>query len=90
MDWIVLKTEMFERKFSKLDKSIQKEIEDIKNQLKINPYVGRELKYEFFREKKVGKFRIYYLIYKKYVIVYLITVSEKKDQQKTINTIYYS
>jgi len=24
MDWIVLKTEMFERKFSKLDKSIQK------------------------------------------------------------------
>jgi hypothetical protein len=55
--------------------------------LKEDPFIGKPLQVDFFREKKVGKFRIYYLIYKKYVIVYMITISEKKDQQKAINTI---
>ena len=64
MKWKVLKTELFEKKFRKLDKSIQQQIEDIRDQLKENPFVGRALESDYFREKKVGKFRIYYLIYK--------------------------
>ena len=30
---------------------------------------------------------MYYLVYKEYAVVYMITISEKKDQQKAINTI---
>jgi len=87
MKWRILKTELFEKKFNKLDRSIQNQIKKIRDQLKENPYVGKSLQVEFLREKKVGKFRIYYLIYKENVIVYMITISEKKDQQKAINTI---
>lgn len=87
MKWRILKTELFERKFNKLDKSIQQQIEKIRDQLKENPFVGKPLQVEFLREKKVGKFRLYYLIYKEYVIVYMIAISEKKDQQRAINTI---
>ena len=49
--------------------------------------MGRALESDYFREKKIGKFRIYYLIYKECIIVYMVTISEKKDQQRTINTI---
>jgi mRNA-degrading endonuclease RelE of RelBE toxin-antitoxin system len=88
MEWHILKTELFDRKFEKLDKGVQQQIERTRDQLKQNPYVGKSLQLEFFREKKIGKFRVYYLVYKEYSVVYMITISEKKDQQRTINTIH--
>ncbi|MEK6950250.1 MAG: hypothetical protein AABX13_00815 [Nanoarchaeota archaeon] len=39
-------------------------------------------------KKKKDKFRIYYLIYEEIKAVYLVGLSEKKDQQKIINTIW--
>jgi mRNA-degrading endonuclease RelE of RelBE toxin-antitoxin system len=80
-------TKQFDKDFSKLDNSVKVRIEDEIEQLAINPYVGRPLGYKFFREKKVDKFRFYYLIYEDHVVVFLIAISEKKDQQKTIDTI---
>lgn len=56
-------------------------------QLKINLYVGRPLGYKFFREKRVEKYRFYYLIYEELVVVFVIAISDKKDQQSTINKI---
>lgn len=80
-------TDEFDRKFDKLDKSLQIQIENEIEQLKTNPYVGRPLGYEFFREKKVKSHRFYYLIYKEHVVVFIISISSKKDQQKAINII---
>ena len=34
----------------------------------------------------LGNYRMYYLIYEDLKAVYMITLSSKKDQQKTINT----
>ncbi len=87
MRWKILKTDLFERKFNSLDQSIQKQIIKIRDQLKENPFVGKPLQVHYLREKKIGKFRIYYLIYKEYFIIYMITLSEKKDQQKAIRTL---
>ena len=87
MVYRVLKTAVFERKFAKLAPNVQREIEEIKDKLKENPFTGKPLRYDFFREKRLGKFRIYYLIYKQYLILYLITISEKKNQQVAINTV---
>lgn len=87
MTYIILKTEIFERKFSKLSSEIQKEVSEIIEKLSDNPFTGKPLFYPFFREKKIKKFRIYYLTYKEYLVVYLITISEKKDQQQAINTV---
>ncbi len=83
----VFTTDEFERLFDKLDKSLQIQIEKEIEQLQTSPYGGKPLGYEFFREKKVRNYRIYYLVYEEYVVVFIVTLSDKKDQQKAINTI---
>jgi len=80
-------TSEFDKDFYKLDKSIKIQIEKEIEQLEINPYVGKPLGYKFFREKKVKGYRFYYLIYDEYVVVFVIALSDKKDQQKTIDSI---
>lgn len=80
-------TEEFDKDFEKLDKTIKEQIEKEIEQLEINPYVGKPLGYKFFREKKVKNYRFYYLIYDEYIVVFVIALSDKKDQQKTIDTI---
>lgn len=53
----------------------------------VNPFVGKPLGYTFFREKKLGKHRLYYLIYEEYVAVFVVALSDKKTQQKSIEAI---
>lgn len=53
----------------------------------MNPHVGKPLDYKWFREKRLDGYRMYYLIYENLKSVYIIALSDKKDQQKTINTI---
>ena len=83
----IYRSERFNKKFSNLDNSImiriEKEIENIKN----NPRIGKPLGYKFFRERKVGVYRVYYLIYEEYIVVLLVGISKKIDQQKIINEI---
>jgi|TARA_Y100000034_G_scaffold51026_1_gene62772 mRNA-degrading endonuclease RelE of RelBE toxin-antitoxin system len=83
----IYKTNEFEKDFEKLDKSIKDRIEKEVIKLEINPYSGKPLGYKFFREKKIGGYRFYYLVYDEYVIVFIIAISSKKDQQKTIDII---
>jgi len=52
-----------------------------------NPYCGKPLGYKFFREKKIKKWRIYYLIYEEYLVLYFINLSDKILQQTTIDKI---
>ncbi|MBI3334253.1 hypothetical protein HYZ97_02100 [Candidatus Pacearchaeota archaeon] len=40
---------------------MQNRIEKEISQLEDNPFVGKPLGYKFFREKRVDKFRIYFL-----------------------------
>ena len=80
-------TEEFERDFKKLDYSIKKQIQREINQLKINPFVGKPLGYRFFREKKIQNYRFYYQIYEEKIIVLIISLSGKKNQQRTIDKI---
>ena len=56
-------------------------------ELKQNYNTGRPLGYPFFREKKMGKYRMYFLIYEDVDTVLLVTISDKKAQQDIINTI---
>jgi len=77
----------FEKDLSKLSKAEQERITKIKEQLKENPYVGKPLGYEWFREKRLNGKRLYYLIYENYVAVLIAALSDKKTQQLTINTI---
>mgnify|MGYP001566637471 FL=1 len=83
----IFTTEEFDKDFEKLDTSIQRMIDNEIKQLETNPYVGKPLSYKFFREKKVRDYRFYYLIYDEYVVVFVVAISGKKDQQKAINKI---
>lgn len=55
--------------------------------LAINPYVGKPLRYNFVRELKLEKFRIYFIIYEQKVLVFIVDISDKKRQQEVIESI---
>ncbi len=77
----------FDSELSKLDKDFKNRIDKIEDQLVENPYVGDPLNVKWFREKRYNKYRIYFIIYDNLESVFMVAISEKKDQQKVINTI---
>lgn len=83
----IFTTKEFDSDFDDLDNSLREKISKELEQLKENPYVGKPLGYKFFREKKVENYRFYYLIYKEHVVIFVIAISSKRDQQSTINKI---
>jgi len=87
MSFRIFTTSEFDKLFKKLDSEIQKQINKEISQLEKDPYVGKPLGYNFFREKKIRNYRIYYLIYNEILVVFIVTLSGKKDQQKVIDTI---
>ena len=85
--YAVFRTPIFSDKISFFSDNYMKQVDKIEDQLEENPYVGRPLGTKWFREKRLNGWRVYYLIYEDLKAVYIITLSDKKDQQKTINTI---
>jgi len=81
----VLSTKEFDTFEKLLGGQYQKEISKIIEQLKKDPLVGKPLGYPFLREKKFGGYRLYYLFVEDKDTVLLLTISDKKSQQKTIN-----
>jgi putative component of toxin-antitoxin plasmid stabilization module len=55
--------------------------------LRENPFRGKSLGYSFFKEKKVKGYRVYYLIFKEEIVVLLVSISNKKNQQEIINKV---
>lgn len=87
MSYKIFTTDEFDRRYKKLDNQLQRAIAKEIDQLEDNPFVGKQLSYPFFREKKIMNYRIYYLVYEEYVVVFVITISTKKDQQDAIDKI---
>ena len=83
----VLETEAFSRLFETLEKREQDWIKKVVLQLKENFLIGKPLKFNWFREKKFGGKRLYYLVYEKGSLVLLVAFGRKKNQQKIINQI---
>lgn len=79
----------FDKELSKLDNSIRERIDKIEDQLVNDPYVGDPLNVKWFREKRIEGYRVYYLIYEDIDSVFMAAISDKKDQQKVINTIRF-
>ncbi len=87
-NWIVKETQMFHKKFNKLiPKHSQEQVRQRIMKLAEQPYQGKPLGYDFLREIKIGKYRIYYVLFKEQITLLLITISDKKTQQDTINMI---
>ncbi len=89
--YTVFRTERFDRELEKrFSKAEIEEVEKFERKhLTENPYVGDPLGYKFFREKKLGGKRVYFLIYDDLNAVLMVAVSDKKTQQATIDEIKY-
>ena len=87
MPFIVIGTATYQEELKNWPKVDRDAAEKLPQKLSENPFVGRQLTYPFLREKKIGGKRIYYLIYDDLQLVLLVAVSEKKDQQATIDHI---
>lgn len=83
----VFRSGKYEQKLNKLDKSEFDRVIKFEQSLKIQPYNGKPLGYEFFREKKFDGKRILFLVYEQHKCVFLITITGKKLHQIEINFI---
>ena len=90
MAYAVYTTEGFDEELMRLESKEQERAKKIFFQLKENPYVGDQLRYQFFREKRIGEKRIYYLVYDDLQAVLVVAVGGKKAQQETIDRIVES
>jgi len=81
------RTDWYEKKFKRLDPNEQEKIKRIEQDLKKIPYDGKPLGYIFFREKKFNGKRLIFLVYDSYQAIFLITITDKKTQQKVIDLI---
>jgi len=87
MIYAVYTTESFENEISNLSDFDKKVIQKIYQRLKENPYAGDQIRYPFFREKRIKEKRIYYLIYDNLSAVLLVAFGGKKEQEKIIEDI---
>jgi len=62
-------------------------LDKIEDQLVEHPYSGDPIDVEWLREKKYKKFRVYFIVNDDLTTVFMVGISEKKDQQRVINTI---
>ncbi|MBI2544991.1 MAG: hypothetical protein HYW22_00100 [Candidatus Aenigmarchaeota archaeon] len=89
MSYRVYTSEILDKKINRLVPHLKARLEKLKKSLEENPFTGKPLKHDYLREKKWGPFRVYYLIIKDMLIVFLLEFSDKKEQQKVINEILY-
>ena len=87
MPYQIYETETFSKLYEAMEKVEQKWVDKIKIQLIENPQTGKPLRFDWFREKKFGDKRMYYLIYKDVSKILLVSFGSKKEQQKIIDHI---
>ena len=87
MAYAVYTTDSFEEEIEKLSESDRNRIQKIFLQLKENPYVGDQIRYRFFREKRIKEKRLYFLVYEDLSAVLIVAFGGKKTQEETIGEI---
>jgi len=87
MAYAVYTLDRFDREMNKLPNSDKEIVHKIFLQLKEDPYVGDQIRYRFFREKRIREKRIYYLVYDDLNAVLVVAFGGKKAQKETIDEI---
>ena len=83
----VFRSEWYKKKLDKLDNREQVRVKNFEQSLKVAPYTGQSLGYNFFREKKFDGKRLIFLVYEEHQVVFLVTITDKKAQQQEIDLI---
>lgn len=84
----IFKTTTYDEDYEMLDKSEQLRVDALVDDLfEHGDVTGKPLGVSFFREKKFGGKRLLYLVYLPFGVILLVTITDKKAQQATINEI---
>ena len=84
----VYRTKEFERLVGKLlTRGEQTRVEGIEEEIAEKGFTGDPLGFKFLREKRISGKRIYFLIYEDLQAALMVSISDKKAQQETINKI---
>ncbi len=83
----IFRSEWYNSKLDKLDNSEKDKVSKFEQKLKFEPYSGKPLGYIFFRERKFGEKRVLFLVYEEHKAIFLVTITDKKAQQKDIDKI---
>jgi|SRR3989344_5248827 len=87
MVYAIYKTEAFAKIFESLEVAERDWITKIVGQLKENPHAGKPLGFPWFREKKFGGKRLYYLIYNELGKILIVAFGNKKEQKLIIQSV---
>jgi mRNA-degrading endonuclease RelE of RelBE toxin-antitoxin system len=88
MVYRLIRTQAFDRAFARLSPDIRERFSRQLDKVVLDPYsLGKPLGRSWCRELKQEGFRLYYTIYDEEVVVLLVDVSSKKDQQVRIERI---
>lgn len=83
----VLETETFSKIYETSEKVEQEWMDKIKDQLEENLAVGKPLRFNWFREKRFGNKRLYYITNESTKKAVLVAFGTKKEQQKIIDSV---
>ncbi len=86
-EYELYETETFSKIFESLTEKEKEWVNKMKSQMKTNPKTGKLLHFEWFREKKFGNKRLYFIISMKKPRILLVSYASKKDQQRIIDYI---
>lgn len=70
-----------------LSKSEQEQLEHIEDDITEMGFTGDPLGLRFLREKRISGKRVYFLVYEDLKAVLMVSISDKKTQQETIDKI---
>ena len=84
----VYRTKEFEELISKLlTEEEKKRVDKIENEIAETGFTGSPLGFKFLREKRISGKRIYFLVYEEFKAALMVSLSDKKAQQETIDKI---
>ena len=83
----VFRTDEFEKLVRKLSKGEQERLGLIEEAIAQSGFTGDPLGFKFLREKRMGGRRVYFLVYEDMKAALMVSVSDKKTQQQTIERI---
>ncbi|MBI2139793.1 hypothetical protein HYU14_02625 [Candidatus Woesearchaeota archaeon] len=84
----VFRTDEFEKLMGKLlTPEEMLRVENIEGEIAEKGITGDPLGYPFIREKRISGKRVYFLVYEEYRAALMVSISDKKTQQATIEEI---
>ena len=83
----VIRSTVYSEKISRLDSSEINRVIKFEQKLKEEQYSGKPLGYRFIREKKFNGKRLLFIVYEEFNVIFLVTITNKKEQQSEINQI---